>query len=197
MKNDVKLGQWLFSHRTYLPVIFIPLFVFLHGKEIESYWSFYLGGFLVVAGEATRIWGVSYAGSITRTRKRRLNKLVTNGPFAHVRNPLYIGNFLLWTGFTIASEVFWLIPIVWLWFFVQYWAIIRWEETILEETFGESYMRYKHAVPCWFPQFSSYPVRSGHRPMIGPALRSERGTFAVIILVVLILIGKELLFRGR
>ncbi|MEK9136428.1 MAG: methyltransferase, partial [Bacteroidota bacterium] len=55
--------------------------------------SMVLGFLLMVGGEAIRFWGVSIAGSETRTTgKVGGTYLITNGPFAYMRNPLYVGN---------------------------------------------------------------------------------------------------------
>ena len=57
---------------------------------------------LAVAGEAIRCWAVGYSGATTRNDTVTAPALVTGGPYAHVRNPLYIGNFLTAAGFAIA-----------------------------------------------------------------------------------------------
>jgi protein-S-isoprenylcysteine O-methyltransferase Ste14 len=48
-------------------------------------------------------------------------------------NPLYAGNWFLWTGFVIWSELLWMLPIAWIVFWVQYGAIRRWEEAMLRQ----------------------------------------------------------------
>src|SRR6201986_5080489 len=57
---------------------------------------------LAIAGELVRCWAVGYSGVTTRGDKVEAPKLVTAGPYAYVRNPLYVGNFLTAAGFAIA-----------------------------------------------------------------------------------------------
>ena len=67
--------------------------------------------FKLAAGELLRLWAVHHIGVISRTRSDRLGPLVSTGPFALVRNPLYLGNIALWVGFAISAQLVWLAPI--------------------------------------------------------------------------------------
>ena len=68
---------------------------------------------IVAGGLGIRYWAVSYIGTISRTRASRFGPLMSAGPFALVRNPLYVGNFLIWIGFAIASGLLWMLPVAW------------------------------------------------------------------------------------
>ena len=57
----------------------------------------------MAAGELLRFWAVRHIGVISRTRSDRLGPLVETGPFALIRNPLYLGNIALWVGFTLSA----------------------------------------------------------------------------------------------
>ena len=101
-----------------------------------------------------------HIGAISRTRSERLGPLVASGPFAYVRNPLYLGNILLWTGFAVAARLAWLAPIVVLLLALEYHAIVRWEEQLLTTRIGDPYARYLHDVPRWMPVFRSGRCRA-------------------------------------
>jgi steroid 5-alpha reductase family enzyme len=145
---------------------------------------------LVLAGEAIRLWGVRHIGAISRTRSDRLGPLVATGPFALVRNPLYIGNIVLWIGFALSAGAPWLAPIVGTLLLFEYHAIARWEEQLLTERLGEAYRRYRAEVPRWIPRgFQSLGPPSQPRPDGSAAvghfswrdtLYSERGTLIAI-----------------
>ena len=66
---------------------------------------------LTAAGELIRLWGVRHIGAVSRTRSDRLGPLVDTGPFAVIRNPLYVGNILIWAGFALSARLVWLAPI--------------------------------------------------------------------------------------
>ena len=111
-----------------------------------------IGLSLVLVGEAWRLWGVAAAGTSTRRRSRDVNRLVTYGPFAWSRNPLYNGNFLIWMGFAVISGVFWFLPLAIVLFATEYSLIVRFEEGVLESTFGNEYLNYKSQTSRWIPR---------------------------------------------
>jgi len=145
-----RAGAILFRHRGWLPILFLGVPLVAPGAMSPGLW---VGGLaLVVLGEAWRLWGVAAAGTSTRRRSRNVSRLVTYGPFAWSRNPLYNGNFLIWMGFAVISGVFWFLPIAMVLFAVEYSLIVRFEEGVLESTFGEEYLDYKSQTPRWLPR---------------------------------------------
>lgn len=103
-----------------------------------------LGTSLVLLGLFIRSWS---AGMLRKTEV-----LITSGPYALVRNPLYVGSFLMMFGFCLLMRD-------WLSFaFVAgpmaliYWFQVKSEETRLSKRFGESWSQYTRAtgrfVPC-------------------------------------------------
>ena len=107
-----------------------------------------IGGGIAIIGLALRAWS---AGHI-----RKNSALATSGPYAHTRNPLYLGSFLLGVGFTIASGQPWLaIPFAAL-FMGIYFPVMRVEATHLAGAFGENYEEYARAVPLFLPRISAY-----------------------------------------
>jgi protein-S-isoprenylcysteine O-methyltransferase Ste14 len=88
--------------------------------------------------------------------------LATSGPFAHTRNPLYLGSFLLGLGFTIGSGR-WVLGILFAALFLGiYLPVLRVESSTLAEIFGDSYQRYARAVPLFFPRLT--PSRENQSP---------------------------------
>jgi protein-S-isoprenylcysteine O-methyltransferase Ste14 len=183
----LKVAELLFKFRGYTPIPFFiaALLVAQPQKDLVIF-----GVILIIFGELLRIWGVSYAGGPTRTRNVGAPKLVTNGPFAHLRNPLYLGNILIYTGAIIAIGG-WLPYLMWLvifYFSFQYMLIIRLEEAKLLELFGDDYEHYKDAVPSYFPRLSPYPGRTRVKPDLWAALKSEKSTFINILIFTIIFI---------
>jgi protein-S-isoprenylcysteine O-methyltransferase Ste14 len=155
--------------------------------------AFIAGLLLVAAGQALRFWAVRHIGVISRTRAARLGPLITSGPYAAVRNPIYVGNWLLWTGFVVAARVFWMLPVAWAAFALQYGAIAQWEEEFLAAQ-GPTHAAYVSAVGRWLPRPRTLPSslsapvgRHGWRDV----LFSERGTLLAEALMLVLLALKE------
>lgn len=151
---------------------------------------------LILAGEAIRIHAVGYAGKRTRTRGTKVKELVTAGPFAHVRNPLYIGNFLLALGLIVLSKVPWLLWVFPVLFFLQYAAIIAWEERILTNQFGDDYRSYVGRVPRWLPRTSPASPESSHTFSGRVAWESERDSLRALVVIFTVLILKHVLWSA-
>jgi protein-S-isoprenylcysteine O-methyltransferase Ste14 len=127
------------------------------------------------------MWGVHHIGSVSRTRSERLGPLIDHGPFSMVRNPLYIGNILLWVGFAMSAQLAWLVPFVFALLALEYHAIVRWEERLLEARMGESYRQYLQRVPRWIPNFWGRSTTGSDAAFSWiQTLFSERGTLIAI-----------------
>src|SRR5215210_7715689 len=106
------LGGWLFRHRTAIPLpVAVAILVIPPGDAPGSRVLVATGVAITLAGELVRLWGVHHIGAISRTRSERLGPLVASGPFAIVRNPLYVGNIALWIGFALSAHLLWLAPL--------------------------------------------------------------------------------------
>ena len=194
-KGFTRLGGWAFRQRSWLPVPLALVLVFVRWRESESPWVIGTGAALVIAGLAVRLWGVRHIGTISRTRATRQGPLVTSGPYAFVRNPLYVGNGLLWTGFVFLARLLWMLPVAWLVFAVQYGSIAAWEEARLRGHYGADYDAYARVVPRWLPVLrtrwkSSTP--GGNHPW-ADVLFSERGTLVAAGVMFVLLIVKLLM----
>jgi len=130
-------------------------------------------GFLVL-GEGLRFYAVGFIGRRSRTREGHVGALVDVGPYARLRNPLYVGNLLLWAGFGTVGWPAALVVVPML--LIHYHFIVAWEERQLASQIGRSYVDYCARVPRWLPLGTPNPgVWSGRE-----ALRSERGTLFVL-----------------
>jgi protein-S-isoprenylcysteine O-methyltransferase Ste14 len=171
-----RIGGWLFRHRTSIPVPIAVALLVIPATASPSFLStsqFGLGVLIVAAGEAVRFWAVHHIGAISRTRSDRLGPLIATGPFAVVRNPLYLGNILLWLGFAVSAHLLWLAPIIGVLLAFEYHAIVRWEETLLAGRLGEPYRRYMQRVPRWLPRLGDDPASVSE-----PAPPSSSGVFS-------------------
>jgi hypothetical protein len=139
---------------------------------------------------------VRHIGTISRTRTTRYGPLMTAGPYAIVRNPLYVGNWFLWTGFAVWSGLLWMLPVAWVVFALQYRAIARWEAAFIRSIYTSAYDAYAQRVRAWVP---GWPAASALPPAAlhpwSEVLFSERGTLIAVGLMSLLLIVKQAIVR--
>ena len=186
-----KLSKKIFQYRSYTPLPFLILMFIFQEATLTSL----ITGFcIVLIGEFIRLWGVSYAGSETRTTGGGVGGtyLVVSGPFAHVRNPLYFGNIIIYIGIGVMSMALYpyLLIIAAMFFYFQYFTIIREEESFLRNKFGEQFTDYFNKVPRWIPTFSKYENLGVEQPpfKLNMGLRSEKRTLQAILLTTFTLI---------
>ena len=174
-----RIGAWLFRRRTAVPLPLALAVLFMPESRAQgSTASLAAGAVLVALGEAIRLWGVRHIGAISRTRSDRLGPLVVSGPFALVRNPLYVGNIALWVGFAVSARLLWLVPVLVAILAFEYHAIVRWEERLLEERLGDRYRAYAAQVPRWVPK--TFHLGAAPCFSLRETLYSERGTLIAI-----------------
>jgi protein-S-isoprenylcysteine O-methyltransferase Ste14 len=166
-------GAVLFRNRSWLPVPFVLVALLAPGHMSAVNWM--IGAALIVAGEWVRLAGVAAAGTVTRRRSRDVQRLVTYGVFRWVRNPLYVGNFLIWMGFVVVSGVWWFLAVAPVLFGVEYSLIVAYEEGVLESIFGQAYLDYRRETPRWVPRPPARPEAGRHD--WDEAWRSEISTF--------------------
>ena len=189
-----KFANKVFKNRSYTPIPFLLVMLVFQKATLES---LIIGFIIALIGEGWRLWGVSVAGSETRTTgKVGGSFLVVTGAFGYVRNPLYLGNILLYLGIGVMSLALfpYLQIIALIFFYWQYHVIIKEEEDYLEKTFGEQYEDYRKNVLRLIPKLTAYKNPGIEQPEydIKKGIKSETRTlqafsFVTIILVVLYL----------
>jgi hypothetical protein len=102
-----------------------------------------VGGAIALAGVIIRGWA---SGHISKNER-----LATSGPYAHTRNPLYFGSFLIAAGFAVA--VHWALLLLVVAFFVLIYApTMQRERANIAERFPEAYETYAANVPTFVPR---------------------------------------------
>jgi len=185
------LRYFLFSNRSFTP---IPLVLAILYLSSLSYPYFIIGIGLIVVGESIRIYGVRFAGGATRTREVGAPSLCTSGPYSRCRNPLYLGNMIIYCGVVLMAGGHFLWPllfIVFFFFMLQYSMIISLEEETLVKLFGNEYQLYRESVPRLFPRISPWVGIDKRVPLtIIQTLKTEKRTLQNIIIII-ILIGAK------
>jgi len=83
--------------------------------------------------------------------------LAANGPYAMVRNPMYLGRYFLLLGMLMLARNVWLLAGFTVLYYFYMVNRVRREEALLAPTFGESYARYCMAVPRFVPRLTPHP----------------------------------------
>lgn len=110
-----------------------------------------IGGGVALLGLAIRAWAAGYI--------HKDQTLATEGPYAHVRNPLYVGSFLLGMGVIVAGGQ-WIFAVAFgLFYLTIYGRTVRVEAEALAKRFGEGYDTYATHVPLMIPRLT--PARLG------------------------------------
>jgi protein-S-isoprenylcysteine O-methyltransferase Ste14 len=157
-------GTWMQRWRVPLGFVCAGLFIVLAKPDRRS---LAVGGLVALLGLLLRAWA---SGHI-----RKNAQLAVSGPYAHTRNPLYLGSFILGLGFTVAaSSSLWLFLLLGclfaLLFLGIYLPVMRVEAATLAEMFGEDYRRYEAAVPLLFPRVMPYSAGEGGAVKFDPSL---------------------------
>lgn len=199
MAIKTTLGNLFFKWRSYTP---IPLLLAALYFARPSWWSLTFGITVTFLGEFIRIWAVSYAGGSTRTLSPDVNRLITGGPFGHVRNPLYVGNFLVSLGVCLAAwpsqwsltitdfvVIPWLLILFLPAFALQYGLIVVVEEEILSGKLGPEYQDYCQKVPRWILRIRSIAPGYPEKGNIRTAFSDERRTLQTLCITLLVIVG--------
>jgi protein-S-isoprenylcysteine O-methyltransferase Ste14 len=164
-EQSVVTGHWLFRWRGFLPLCFIaiiiPAFHGFHYPHDSRTW--YMGTWGVclgisLIGVIIRAYTVGYAAKGTSGRNTKEGQIAdalnTTGIYSTVRNPLYLGNFIIMLGQVMLLRSAWCILVYVLSFWLYYERIIMAEEDFLRKKFGLVYENFARITPAFIPNLS-------------------------------------------
>jgi protein-S-isoprenylcysteine O-methyltransferase Ste14 len=185
-----KTGEYFFRWRSYLPLVMAVLFILalvgyrthVANHSLNLAWDFFCLA-VSLCGEGIRFYTVGYVPRGTSGRNtlgQVADTLNTTGMYAVVRNPLYLGNFIIWFGLSLFMKLWWFTALIVLFFLVFYERIIFTEERFLREKFGDEFLQWAEQTPVIIPKFKNW------RPPSLPfswksALVREYGSFYAVI----------------
>ena len=142
-----------------------------------------LGAIVAAIGATLRIWGSAWLGhGVVLNAQMQAATLTADGPYRHVRNPLYLG---LWC--VIAALALLMPPTGALVAMVLLTAfqlqLIRGEEAFLAASIGEPYRAYLRAVPRLFPRLRTNLAPTGNKPRWLQAVLSEITPIGVFVTI--------------
>jgi protein-S-isoprenylcysteine O-methyltransferase Ste14 len=158
-------GQALFRLRSLTPVPVVALASFLvwrgagqaglGGPAVDSVLDA-CGLAFALAGQALRFYTLGWVpeGTSGQNLTLQASTLNTRGPYAWVRNPLYLGNLGITLGLLCMANLGLVYLLGLSFFFGEYFFIIRAEESFLRERFGAAFEVYRVSVPRWLPRLA-------------------------------------------
>jgi protein-S-isoprenylcysteine O-methyltransferase Ste14 len=164
-----------------LPAIFC-IFCFV-GEYENDLLIWPLGVLLFVMGWALRMWAQQHLGYRLKIKRT----VTTSGPYALVRNPIYIANTLVILGTVVMSEVLWMIPVTLLWCALVYSVVVRFEEQHLAAKYGDEYRDYLVAAPRWWPRLGSPCGRAHFHSSCSQIIQAE----AYVVMIIAAPLVKE------
>lgn len=140
------------ARRLRLPLGFVLAALYLAFGPRPTPLTLTVGAAVALTGLAIRAWA---AGHIVKN-----DRLATTGPYAHTRNPLYFGSFLIAAGFAIAAHWSLLLLVV-AFFGLVYAPTIERERAKISARFPEAYARWEEHVPAFVPRPTPWRDPSG------------------------------------
>ena len=178
-----QFSRFIFNTRRYYRVFFLVLGISLKLFVLRSTTDlthFIIGLILVLTGESFRIFSAGYLHGRHTVTKIEADFLNTSGPYAYMRNPLYVGNFLVDFEICIVFNVWFFYPVYIAEYILLYTIIIPYEEKFLRDKFGSAFDDYKNRTWAIVPKFKKFKSIDKVKPNFKASFRSE---FALICLL--------------
>jgi protein-S-isoprenylcysteine O-methyltransferase Ste14 len=138
---------------------------------------------LIIIGECIRIWA---AGHLQKNEN-----LTVSGPYAHVKNPLYVGTILITAGFCIMADNIYLLSLAMFAFCFHYIPYKkRVEGDRLKKIFGQRYEEYDLKVPEYIPQWTSYPGEGVSWQFKCFIENSEEGILLIVLAGIVLILSR-------
>ena len=161
-----KQGNFLFKYRGQFPILLFILsvpFIYLTDYELINYKDRNLYMLIAISisilGFFIRFYtiGTTPKGTSGRNTKEQVAEVLnSSGMYSMVRHPLYLGNYLIWLGISIASFNIYFAIIMSLLFWIYYERIMFAEERFLERKFGEDYLNWASKLPAFSPSILNF-----------------------------------------
>jgi protein-S-isoprenylcysteine O-methyltransferase Ste14 len=140
-----------------------------------------IGAAIAALGPVLRIWGTAYLGPFTvNNLEMKAGAVMADGPYRYVRNPLYLGSWLMFAAMAFimpaTGAVFAMLLLT-----MFLLRLILGEERFLAGKLGEPYLAYLRAVPRIFPRLRTNLPSSHRQAQWGRSALSEVNSIGVFI----------------
>ena len=186
-----KQGNFLFKYRGQFPVFLFVLsvpFIYLTDYTLINYKEhnlFMLIAILIsILGFFVRFYtiGTTPKGTSGRNTKEQVAEVLnSSGMYSTVRHPLYLGNYLIWLGISLASFNIYFVIIMSLLFWIYYERIMFAEERFLERKFGDDYLNWASKLPAFFPSILNFKKSDTKFSIITVLRREYASVLAAVV----------------
>jgi len=156
------------------------LLVIFAKPKLPGMW---IGMVLILLGEGIRIWA---AGHLQKNEV-----LTVTGPYAYVKNPLYIGSIFITTGFSIMADNIYLLAAA---FFMFCFHYIPYKKKVegdrLKNRFGSQYEDYDEKVPEYLPRTKRYSDQKGSWQVKHFIENSEEGILLIVLVGIILVLSR-------
>jgi protein-S-isoprenylcysteine O-methyltransferase Ste14 len=188
----IPVGKIVFANRLLLGLFVVAIAAFFvrptYSGSANEYIVKGISIILVIAGVILRAWAAGCAGNHTRTSNIEAGKLATTGPYAFVRNPIYLGSIVLGVGMVGIVGDWRLSPLCFGTFAALYFVIIPAEEEFLQREYPLEYKVYCRNVRRLLPRFTPWAGADRTPFAWQPALR-EWQTVIILVSILAFLFG--------
>lgn len=139
-----------------LIAISISMAIKFHSGGITTLPFFITGVLLAAIAQVFRVYVASYLWGRQAVTEPEAEFLTTVGPYAYVRNPMYLGNFLIGLSLCLAINEWYAFALFILSYIFVYSLVIPYEEEYLQNKFGERYIEYKAHTGRLIPRLNIY-----------------------------------------
>ncbi len=200
-------GNWLFKHRSNLPLLMIGVIVMCmrnfhylgQSETIDEYWEA-LCFFISFIGLGIRAFTIGHTpkGTSGRNTKEQIAETLNkSGIYSVVRHPLYLGNYFIWLGISLFPHQWELTIICILVFWIYYERIMFAEEAFLRRKFGKNYEDWASETPAFIPNFKLWKRPDLEFSIKNVLKREYNGLFVIIISMAALELTGNLFVHGR
>ena len=164
-----------------IPLFFGAFLLVIFAKP--HFWGILIGMVLIFLGEGIRIWA---AGHLQK------NEILTvSGPYAHVKNPLYIGSIFITAGFCILADNIYLLAAAFFMFCFHYIPYKRRVEgDRLRKIFGSQFEDYDGKVPDYLPRWTPYSSEKVSWQFRCLIENSEEGILLIVLAGIVLILSR-------
>ena len=203
-------GDVLFKYRSYFPLLLL-----LFGVCMKIYQVRYIGEagensvanimesaaiYIGLLGLFIRAFTVGYTPVNTSGRNtgdgQIADTLNTTNIYSLIRNPLYLGNYLMWLAIAMLTGNIWFVLLFTLIFWIYYERIIYAEESFLRESFGDVYLNWASKTPVFIPRHFKYTTSDLSFSWKKVLKKEKNGLFALFLLFLLFEVIGEYVLKG-